>query len=100
MDTVTVLSAAATVWVESNDLNPRGAVFYPDLAKAIIARYNFQKYPEKFEDFDETKGVSFASGKLGETVIERLAIYTYGISLETRVSTEESKRLLEEGLRW
>jgi hypothetical protein len=100
MDSITVLSAAATAWVESNDLNPRGAVFYPDLVKAIATRYNFQKFPEKIEDFDETKGVAFIAGKLGKTVIERLTIYTYGLSLQTRVSTEESKRLLVEGLEW
>jgi hypothetical protein len=100
MESVTVLLARATAWVESNDLNPRGAVFYPDLVKALIARYNFQKFPEKFEEFDETKGVTFASGKLDKTVIEQIVVYTYGILLDTRVSTQESKRLLEEGLEW
>jgi hypothetical protein len=100
MDSIAVLLARASVWVESYDLNPRGAVFYLDLAKAITARYKFEKFPQKLEDFDESKGVIFASGKLGGTVIEQLAFYTYGIVLDTRVSTDESKRLLEEGLQW
>ena len=100
MELAAVLSASAMAWVESNDLNPRGKVFYPDLVKAIVARYNFQKFPEKLEDFDESKGVTFTSGRLGDSVIEQVAIYTYGIVLNTRVSTQESKRLLEEALQW
>jgi len=80
-------------------LNPRGAVFYPDLTKALVARYNFQKFPQKLEDFDESKGVAFGFGRLGDTVIEQLVIYTYGIVLDTRISTQESRRLLEESVR-
>jgi hypothetical protein len=100
MELAAVLSASAMAWVESNDLNPRGKVFYPDLVKAIVARYNFQKFPEKLEDFDESKGVTFTSGRLGDSVIEQVVIYTYGIVLNTRLSTQESKRLLEDALQW
>jgi len=87
-------------WVEPIDLNPRGAVFYPELTKALVARYNFQKFPQKLEDFDESKGVAFSAGRLGDAVIEQLVIYTFGISLDTRISTQESKRLLQEALEW
>jgi len=87
-------------WVEPTDLNPRGAVFYPDLTKALVARYNFQKFPQKIEDFDESKGITFGAGRLGDTVIEQLIIYTYGIVLDTRISTQESRRLLEEAFEW
>jgi len=87
-------------WIEPIDLNPRGAVFYPELTKALVARYGFQKFPQKLEDFDESKGVTFGVGRLGDTVIEQLVIYTYGIVLDTRVSTQESRRLLEEAFEW
>ena len=87
-------------WVEPADLNPRGAVFYPDLTKALVARYKFQKFPEKLEDFDESKGVTFSVGRLGDAVIEQLVIYTFGIALDTRISTQESRRLLEEAFEW
>lgn len=100
MELAAVLLARAIAWVESHDLNPRGKVFYPDLVKALVSRYNFQKFPEKLEDFDEAKGVTFASGKLGSSVIEQVAVYTYGVALETRISTQESKRLLEEAFQW
>jgi|SRR6267154_1678882 len=100
MELESVLLARASAWVEPVDLNPRGAVFYPDLTKALVARYNFQKFPQKLEDFDESKGVTFGVGRLGDTVVEQLVIYTYGIVLDTRVSTQESRRLLEEAFEW
>src|SRR6266404_4209940 len=100
MELASILLARAMAWVEPAELNPKGAVFYPDLVKAIVARYDFQKFPQKLEDFDEGKGVTFAGGRLGKTVIEQLIIYTYGIVLDTRVSTQESQRLLEEAFEW
>jgi hypothetical protein len=100
MELTSVVLARASAWVEPVDLNPRGAVFYPDLTKALVTRYNFQKFPQKLEDFDESKGVTFGVGRLGDTVIEQLVIYTYGIVLDTRVSTQESRRLLEEAFEW
>jgi|ERR1017187_989292 hypothetical protein len=100
MELTSILLARAMAWVEPIDLNPRGAVFYPELTKALVARYNFQRFPQKLEDFDESKGVTFGVGRLGDTVIEQLVIYTYGIVLDTRVSTQESRRLLEEAFDW
>jgi len=100
MELTSILLARAMAWVEPTDLNPRGAVFYPDLTKALVARYNFQKFPQKIEDFDESKGITFGAGRLGDTVIEQLIIYTYGIVLDTRISTQESRRLLEEAFEW
>ena len=100
MELLSVLLARALAWVEPAELNPRAAVFYPDLTRAIVARYGFQKFPQKLEDFDESKGVTFAAGRFGKSVIEQLIIYTYGILLDTRSSTQESKRLLEEAMQW
>ncbi len=100
MELASVVLARAVAWVEPIDLNPRGALFYPDLTKALVARYSFQRFPQKLEDFDETKGVTFSVGRLGDTVIEQLVIYAYGILVDTRISTQESKRLLEEAFEW
>jgi hypothetical protein len=100
MEVAAVLLAGAMAWVEPSDLNPKALVFYPDLVKALVARYGFQKFPQKLEEFDEAKGVTFAAGRFGNTVIEQLVLYTYGIVLDTRMNTDESKRVLEEGLEW
>jgi len=100
MELASILLARALAWIEPAELNPTGKVFYPDLVAALVTRYNFQKFPQKVEDFDETKGITFGTGKLGRSVIEQVIIYTYGILLDTRTSTQESKRLLEEALQW
>jgi hypothetical protein len=88
------------VWIESVELNPRAKSFFPDTVKALVDRYGFLKYPQKLEEFDETKGITFASGRFNKQVIEQIQIFTYGLVLDTRISTEESKRLLEEALVW
>src|ERR1700682_3139920 len=100
MELASILLAQALAWIEPTELNPTNKIFYPDLVKALVSRYNFQRFPQKVEDFDEAKGVTFGTGKLGHSVIEQLVIYTYGILLDTRSSTQESKRLLEDAFQW
>jgi hypothetical protein len=100
MENRAILLARALAWIEPAELNPTGKSFYPDLARALVARYNFQKFPQKLEEFDEAKGVTFGTGKIGNSTIEQVVIYTYGIQLDTRSSTQESKRLLEEAFEW
>ncbi|MGH9682195.1 MAG: hypothetical protein ACRD4S_01075 [Candidatus Acidiferrales bacterium] len=100
MELAAIHQARVMAFVEPIDLNPNGKVFYPDLVKALVARYDFQKFPQSVQDFDEEKGVTFAVGHFAGTVIEEFIIYTYGLMLDTRTSTKESKRLLEEAMHW
>jgi hypothetical protein len=100
MEFSAVLLARAMVWIEPADLNPQAAVFYPDIIKALVARYKFRKVPEKSEDFDVTKGITFAGGQFEGRAIDQLVLYTYGIVLDTRISTAESQRILTEVLQW
>lgn len=95
-----VLLARVLGFIETVDLNPRGTVFYPDLAAAIVERFRFQKFPQKIEEFDEQKGVDFFSGTWDGTNVERLTVYSNGVLLDTRASTAESERILEEALLW
>jgi hypothetical protein len=100
MELASIMLARVLAWVEPHDLNPKGGIFFPDLTKALVGRYNFQKFPQTLEEFDQTKGVTFAAGISGNTVIDNLVLYTYGLTLDTTVSTQESRRLLEEALEW
>ena len=100
MRQASILLAQAMVWIEPTDLNPAGIPFYPDMVKALTARFNFVKVPEKLEEFDTAKGVLFGGGRFEETVVDQLAFYTYGIALSTRISTDRSKQLLEGLLEW
>lgn len=100
MEQLTVLLARAGAWVEALDLNPRGKVFYPALVQALVERYGFGKFPQKLEDFDETKGVEFLAGRYGDSTIEKVVIYTHGVILETRESTDVSQHLLTDAFEW
>lgn len=100
MRVASVHLARALAFVESLDLNPKGHVYYPDLVAGIVDKYKFLKFPQALEDFDELKGVEFIGGKWGDVVVERLTIYQNGILLDTRASTDESERLIHEGLAW
>ncbi len=100
MELSAVLLARVIYFVESADLNPRGAAYYPDIVAAMVQRYKFQTYPQKVEDFNEQKGVVLAEGKLGDKVVEKVVVYNWGITLETTSSTRDSEELLEEALAW
>ena len=92
--------ARAIALVETFDLNPRGQVFSPDLVRALVEHYNFQKFPQTPTELDEDKGVEFATGKAGNTVIDKFTVWRTGLGLETRSSTEDSKQILEGMLEW
>src|SRR5580704_16954500 len=95
-----ILLARVLAFVESYDLNPRGKTHYPDLVGGIVEKFGFLKFPVNPEDFDEKKGVEFIGGKWGDVTIEKLVIYQNGLLVDTRVSTDESERILDEGLNW
>jgi hypothetical protein len=95
-----VLLARVFLFVESVDLNPSGAAFYPEIIGALVKRYNFQKFPQKFEDFDESKGVTFEMGRIGDKTIDKVVVYPYGLALDTKVSTQDSEAILEDALNW
>ena len=95
-----VLLARVIYFVESVELNPRGAAYYPDIIKAMVERYQFKAFPEKVEDFDETKGVVLAGGKYGDKTILRVTIFNWGITFDTTSSTREAEELLNDTLIW
>lgn len=100
MKLAAVVLARLIAFVEIADLNPRGRVHFPDLVKALVERYGFLKFPQKPEEFDESKGVTFEEGRLGEISNLRIQLYTGAIVVETRSSTDDSEKVLEDGLVW
>lgn len=100
MEISAIILARVLYFIESLELNPRGRLFYPDLVSALVEQCGFQKFPQSIQDFDETKGIEFASGKWGNTVIEAFKIYNTGLQVDTRASTAESERILREALEW
>jgi hypothetical protein len=87
-------------FVEIIDLSPRGRIFLPELVSKIAQQFSFQKFPKPLDELDESKGIEFFEGKIGEKVIQKLAIFNTLLVLETRSTTDDSKRILEDMLEW
>ena len=90
----------AIAFVELNDLNPYGHIYFPIVANAVVNQYGFQKYPTKAEDFNEQSGVVFEQGYTGEVVIEKLTAWPGLITVDMRTSTEDSQKFLVSLLEW
>jgi hypothetical protein len=95
-----VLLARALGFVDINDLNPRGRSFFPYLVPLIVSRFNFQQYPMKPDEFDESKGVTFGMGHTGESTIDKITVWNNGIGVDVRSSTTDAKNILELTLSW
>jgi hypothetical protein len=101
MKLASILLARTLAFVETFDLAPDGKVFYPDLVKAVVHRYKFQKFPQAIEDLDEKKGIVFEQGlAAGNVVIQKFTIFNTLLVLETRASTADSQRIILEMLEW
>jgi hypothetical protein len=95
-----IILARVLGYIEPIDLNPRGTIFYPEFTHELVERYKFQKFPQKLEEFDESKGVEFHQGKIGDKIIQKFVIWNTILVVETRSSTTDSKQILEEILVW
>jgi hypothetical protein len=95
-----VILARVLGFIETFDLSPKGKMFFPDMVPEIVKRFSFQKFPKSFEDLDESKGIEFLEGKIGDKVIQKLVIWNTVLVVETRSNTNDSKKLLEDMLLW
>lgn len=100
MEVSAVLLARSIGFVDINDLNPTGKIFFPYLVPLLAERYSFQTVPSKPEDFDESKGVSFTNGYFQGQSIDNLTVYNDGIKIDLRSSTEEGQNTIKEMLGW
>src|SRR5579863_937717 len=100
METSAIILARVIAFLDINDLNPRGAAYFPALVPLLVGRFKFQKYPQKAEDFDEGKGVSFEMGHTGNTTVDKLTVWPDGIGIDVRSSTTDAKNILDSSLTW
>jgi hypothetical protein len=95
-----IVLARFVAFMEPLDLNPVGKVYLPDIIPAIVAKYKFLKFPQKPEDLDESKGITFEGGRFEGITIQRIQLFTHVVSAETASSTTDSERVLEGALQW
>jgi hypothetical protein len=100
MQVAAVILARLVAFLETIDLNPRGRMYFPSMVPALAARYGFVKFPQKLEDFDESKGITFEGGRFQDVTIQRIQIFSHVLVAETASSTADSERMLEDALVW
>jgi hypothetical protein len=100
MQLTAIMMARILAFVEVQELNPQGKTYYPDIVNALVQRFHFQVFPTKPEDFNEQAGILFADGKFSEGTVDRVQIFSHGIVLDTRISTDVSEKLLHDTLVW
>jgi hypothetical protein len=100
MQLASVPLARVLAYIEGTELNPHGSAFFPELMQKIIERFEFQKYPQSFEETDEQKGVNFFEGRWNGVNVNKFTIFTGALIVDTSASTADSERILEEALLW
>jgi hypothetical protein len=98
--------AARTVWfLDIDALNPRGIRLFPDVVPKLVDAFQFSEYPKSIEQMDETakSGIAFRNGKFDGPegpVSADFEIHAGGLAVITKMSTQESDRILEELMQW
>lgn len=95
-----VLLARTLAYIDVLSLNRDGRLFFPDLIKALVQRYEFQKSPQTLEELDIKKGIEFFSGRSGEQPIQKFSIWNSVLVVETVSNTDQSKAIIEDILVW
>jgi len=96
MELIAISLARVAAFLELQSLDPRGQTSTPDGFKALATRYSFTKIPQKYEEFDFQKGAEFLDGKFEGIVIERLTLFNNGVAIDTRSSTENCAKVLDD----
>lgn len=100
MEITAIALARVVSFIETLDLNPQGKAYFPNMVPALVERYGFLKFPQKLEDFDEEKGVTFEGGRFESITVQRIQVFSHVLVAETASSTSDSERILEDALTW
>lgn len=100
MELLSISKARSIAQFPTDELNPHGRALIPDVVAALIERYGFIKFPQKPEEFDEDKGVSFELGRWNDLSIDQLLVFTDGLIVDTRSSTGDSSAIIADVLTW
>ena len=103
MKLVNIRSARAIWLVPLNDLNKRGRFLLPAVG-GLIERYSFQKPPSEESLVTSPTKVAFEVGSFnsadGVPIYVNLTVHDDGFVVDTRASTEEADRFLQDALAW
>lgn len=96
MELIAISLARFVGFLELQSFDPRGQLTTREALSALNNRYSFGKVPDGPQDFDFQKGVEFLDGRLGSIAIDKLVLYNNGVAIDTRSSTEDSEKVLQD----
>lgn len=96
MELVAITLARVVSLVQLQAWDPFGKATSLETLQGLIDRYTFAKYPTTFDALDPQKGIELVEGRLGNIVIHKIAIYSNGLVIDTRSSTDDSETVLQD----
>lgn len=96
MELVSITLARVVAMVQLQEWDPFGKALSLEAIATIGSRYSFVKSPTKLEDLDPQKGIELVEGRLGDICIDRINVFPNGIVIDTRSSTENSEKVLND----
>ena len=100
MDITAVLLARVILWFPAGQELTAARVPLTDAARAIAARYAFEKYPQSADEWKAEVGAEFKYGRWNDTNIPQVTIYQRGIAIDTQTDTDDSDKILDDLLEW
>lgn len=99
MKNVGVVLARSLAYIDMNQLDPKGRIFYPELIKELVKDFSFQKMPQAAE-LEKKEGLEFKVGRAKDVVIDALKLFDTLVVVETHSNTSDSEKVTDELLRW
>src|ERR1700690_910099 len=96
MELIAINLARVSAFLELLSLDPKGRATVPEGLAGFGSRYAFAKVPQSLADLDFQKGALFAAGRFEDIAIDQVQLFHNGIAVDTRSSTENSFRILED----
>jgi hypothetical protein len=100
MKLLAISLARVTAFTDFFEWDPRHRVSMRDFTQAFVERYGFLKFPQTFEEFDLEKGVTFQLGKMGTINVDSVTLFTRGVVVDSRSSTDDDERFLVDAAAW
>src|ERR1700733_5898795 len=96
MELVAINLARAVAILEIQSFDPKGAHTDPENFATLAEGYKFAKIPQTLEELNTKNGVTFGDGRFEDIAISQIQIFPNGVVIDTRSSTNDSLRILDD----
>ena len=99
MELISIVLARVVALIQVQQWDPLGKTLTLEALSKLGSRYSFASLPTRLEDVDFHKGFELREGRLADIRIDRITVFVNGIVIDTRSSTDDSQKVLEDILR-